>query len=102
MKDYLGMGIQIGLTALGIVFINILGQNIDCGERSKIPCETNEFYPIGWGLLGVNSIFNIFRSYSYNEPPDNHASNNHNGFNLAVFVPRNGAPAVGLAFNLRY
>ena len=103
MEDYVGMGIQMGLTGLGIMSITVLGYEEDCyyyngwgGKR----CDeiSTEFLPIGISLLGVSAIFNIIRSYSYNEPK-NYASNNHNGFNLAVLPNRNGEVMPYLMYN---
>jgi hypothetical protein len=122
MNDYAGMGIQMGLTALGIVFITALGWeeyndsyyggNYCASYNSYGNCNYYNYYnhydnyeretvflPIGIGLLAVNFIFNIARSNSYNEPPNNHASNEHGGFNLAVLPNRHGEVMPYLMYN---
>jgi len=83
MEDYAGMLMQWVFTASGIYTI-----------------AANDINPyIGIALLSTNFIFNIFRSYSYNEPPNNHASNNRNGFNLAVLPNRHGEVMPYLLYN---
>jgi len=112
MHDYAGMGIQMGLTALGVIFIVALGEEEEsygggmyCNSNGCYPSGYNygtretEFLPIGIGLLAVNFIFNIARSNSYNEPPNNYASNERNGFNLAVLPSRRGEIMPYLMYN---
>jgi len=103
MKDYLGMSIQIGLTTLGI--ISILGADDICKPEWESPphdrvCKKNPIFIIGGiGLLSASAIFNIIRSYSYNKLPDNYASSNPNGFNLAVLPSRHGEIMPYLLYN---
>jgi hypothetical protein len=119
MEDYAGMGIHMGLTALGIVFIAALGyeENNDYGGSYCVswdsygncnyyshnyykdgPTET-VFLPIGIGLLAVEFIFNIARSNSYNKPTNNYASNEHSRFNVAVLPNRHGKIMSYLMYN---
>jgi len=118
MEDYAGMGIHMGLTALGIVFIAALGWE-ESSSDSYMYCTyygtngcnsyaynyygggTTEtvFLPIGIGLLAVEFIFNIARSNSYNKPTNNYASNEHSGFNLAFLPSRHGEIMPYLIYN---
>jgi hypothetical protein len=100
MKDYVGMGIQMALTGLGLILIG-RADHVECNEN-RHTCGRIEtrFSLTGWGLLlGVNPLFNIYRSYSYNEPPDNYTSNSHNGFNLAVLPSRHGEIMPYMTYN---
>jgi len=99
MQDYVGMSVQIGLTGLGIISI-LAGLEKRCDGGHCDYKESTPLTPIGVGLLYVvNPLYNIIRSYSYNEPPNNHASNNHNGFNLAVMPNRHGEVMPYLLYN---
>jgi hypothetical protein len=105
MNDYVGMGIQMGLTGLGIIVVlnwteevcygwSSYGGDYDCRQG-----PTSAAFGSFLILLGSSAIYNIIRSYSYNEPPNNHASNNHNGFNLAVMPNRHGEVMPYLLYN---
>jgi len=108
MDDYLGAGIQIYLTAIGIAAFAVYDDSWEyssyCPETglSSGGCsnwqhtEYNE-HPallyIGLSVLGINVAFNILRSALYNEPAKSasHAtSNQHSGFNLSVLPSRKG------------
>jgi len=112
MNDYLGAGVQLYLTALGITFISWEGGIIDM-EKECLGYNTNTGnnnatcnmygdnylkYPglvyIGAGLLAANAAFNIFRSMLYNEPTSKSAShataNQPSGFNLSVLPNSKG------------
>jgi len=110
MGDYAGMGIQMALTGTGIIVLlnwteevcygwSSSGGDFDCGHEKPTAAAAGSFLV----LLGASAIFNIFRSYSYNEPisnsPYNHTSNNHNGFNLAVLPNRHGEIMPYLLYN---
>ncbi len=54
MNDYAGMGVQIGVAALGFFLM------------TRNPILVNDDYAAGgWGLLSVNQTFNIIRSVTY-------------------------------------
>jgi hypothetical protein len=116
------MSIQLGLTTLGVVFITALGEE-EVSHESPAParyCLDYDYYgnclrydsysysptsnssytrktgliPVGIGMLGVNFLFNIARSNSYNKPNNNpssrYSSTERGGFNLSVLNNRNG------------
>jgi len=109
MNDYLGAGVQLYLTALGVTFIGFEGGIIDM-EKECLVYDTNSNYAscksygdnylkypglvyIGAGLLAANAVFNIFRSMYYNEPAKSasHATSNQpSGFNLSVLPNSKG------------
>jgi len=105
MGDYAGMGIQMALGGLGWIFITALGfeeervcygyNNNNCHYQER----PTEFFFTGWGLLGINAIYNIVRSATYDKPKENYASNKHNGFNLAVLPNRHGEFMPYLMYN---
>jgi hypothetical protein len=116
MNDWVGMSIQLALTGLGIVSIVALGETEESygggsycydydynrdycrsyinDNNSYTKTSSTGFIPIGIGLLGVNFIFNIARSNSYNKPssshPNRYSSTERGGFNLSVLNNRNG------------
>jgi len=113
MGDYVGMGIQMALTGLGITSMTALGfspyddcysysydynGNIYCSSRSS-GYEPNEFFVLGTILVGTSAIFNIFRSSYYGESEESYASSKHNGFNLAVLPNRHGEVMPYLLYN---
>jgi len=101
MDDYVGMGIQMALTGTGIVSSVQVHKECEYKSDGYEHCDVknDEFLAIGIGLIGISAIYNIIRSYSYNEPPNNHASNNHNGFNLAVLPNRHGEVMPYMTYN---
>jgi len=105
MKDYFGMGIQIGLTALGIISIAGLGWEYrydDYGYGGDEYQYPTPFLLIGMGMLGVNAIFNAIRSATYVDPDsyqNSYSSNKRSGFNLAVLPNRHGEFMPYLMYN---
>jgi hypothetical protein len=107
MQDYIGMGIQIGLNALGTISMTALGFEERCDSYSGYygssynDCytETTAFFPIGIGLLSASAIYNIFRSATYDEPIENIASRGYSGFNLAVLPNKYGRLNTYLMYN---
>jgi uncharacterized protein (TIGR02145 family) len=95
MEDYVGMGIQIGLNALGAISVIALGFEERCssygyyGSSYYCTIETTGFFYIGIALLSGNAIYNIVRSASYDKPSST-ASNGYSGFNLAVLPNKRG------------
>jgi hypothetical protein len=98
MSDWVGMGIQLGLTTFGAVFILAFGTKEEeycryyndgrCIGYSYETRENPEFITFGTVLLVSNYIFNIARSNSYNKPsPNRYSSAEHGGFNLAALNP---------------
>jgi hypothetical protein len=96
MEDYVGMGIQMGLTGLGIIFF--ISYNVCLNYHDGDECRI--FLPdLGFASLGASAIFSIIRSYSYGESKESYTSKNHNGFNLAVMPNRHGEIMPYLLYN---
>jgi len=92
MKDYVGMGIQMGLVASGGIIWSVAEAGGESGKKV--------LQGIGMGLgYGVNPLYNIIRSATYGESKENYASNNRNGFNLAVLPNRHGEIMPYLLYN---
>jgi len=107
MNDYLGAGVQLYLTALGMTFIGFEGGVIDTKKDSN--GDSYLEYPglvyIGATVLVANAAFNIFRSMYYNEPAKsaNHATANQpNGFNLSVLPNRRGEAMPYVMYNRNF
>jgi len=108
MGDYSGMGIQMGLTGLGVISITVLGIEVDCdytGSYSYCERRKTAFVPIGIALLGASAIYNIVRTASYDKPRnsyndyDDYYSYNAEGFNLALLSNRHGEIMPYLMYN---
>jgi hypothetical protein len=125
MDDYAGMGIQLALTALGVISIAALGwEEFSYGSNGGRYCADYDMYGdcryynyyndtyygtretpfvyVGSVLLGVNFIFNIARSNSYNKPANEfrgYSSNGYSRFNLAILPNKRGEAMPYLMYN---
>jgi hypothetical protein len=114
MQDVKGALIQIGLGATGITFMAVGEEKYET-DRYCSSYDNNgicRYYSggdykkrydnlskIGSGLLLANYIFSIYRTFSYDKPSNNIASNEHSGFNLAVLPNQRGEVMPYLTYN---
>ena len=93
MKDNVGGWTQVGLTGGGVIMmlngISVIEEELGFGMYTTT-VELNALFYIGLVSVLGSSVFNIYRSATYNKPASKTAAAGFENFNFAIVPDRHG------------